>query len=353
MVNKKEVFKKKSAREIMKDKEMVKTTERLHLYEQIGRMTEDKFLAFFTNIIPRKYYPGSRFDKKFYERRLVNAKFLKHGSEVKVKRAYSLEEIMKEQKRPFDEIRKAAGELAKKYDSAQFYSGYTMRPATRTGNSVPRKFSLVQNFKGAKLYAYSELYANGIDIEEYGTIERAQKAETEGSIFVVNVPSRTGNKARYEFSMENIATVQSPYKFAVANTLDSDHTCNYLRYKNIRYKYRESKESSRIKNICVHEVAGNIKIMEYSKKEDNNLIPWEMSWILIPTQFTVDAINHAANHAVVAYENAKGGTSFSPLTDGELEIYLWNMTHSETKKDGKKGFNRCWLPRKKLVNYKF
>jgi hypothetical protein len=42
---------------------------------------------------------------------------------------------------------------------------------------------------------------------------------------------------------------------------------------NIRYRYADDKESSGVVNICCHEIAGYLQLVQYAMQEDKNLIP--------------------------------------------------------------------------------
>jgi hypothetical protein len=342
---KKQFFKRKTAEQIIKDKEIIRTETPLAIAEQVEKLSENQVLVIASNIIPRKYYPQSKGYAALSERTYASAKFLKHGTEVKPKRDYTLEEIIANRKLPFQQ-RKEAFEALRRYDSAQYYSGYTIRPATRTGDSRPRKFSLVQCVDGTQLFVYTRNNAGGTEVKNYGTLEKAAKVEKEGSRFEIRIPSRTKKKERYKVEMNSVATIDSPEKYAIANNLKSTHTCDYLNYKDMRYKFATDKESSDIINICAHEIAAYLAIIDKMKNEDFNLIPLQMSWIALPTQYTVDALKKARNSVVVEYVNEKGKKSYAPLNQGEQEIFLWSLTH-------KQGHDKCWFAKEKIANYKF
>jgi hypothetical protein len=349
-MDQKQFFRKKTAEEIMKGKELIRTYTASNLAEQIGMLTDDEVLVVATNIIPAKYYPGG----KMHERRFASVKFLKHGTEVKPRRDYTLEEIMRNRKLPFQQRREAFEALAR-YDSAQFYSGYTFRPAARTGDARARKISLLQCVEGAKLFNYAGNAAGGINVKNYGTLERAARVEKEGSRFEVKVPSRRRKKPRYKVEMSSVATIDSPNKYAIANSINSTHTCDYLNYKNMRYKFAAGKESSDIKNVCAHEISAYLAVIENMKNADFNLVPLQMSWIAIPTQYTVDCLSKARNHAVAEYRSTGGNICYAPLNQGEQEIFLWSLTHKEIKaeKNPHEGHDRCWFAKEKIASYKF
>ena len=350
---KKSFFRRKTAEQIMKDKELVRTETPLDLAGQVKRLSENQVLVIATNIMPMKYYPRSNGYPALSERTYASAKFLKHGTEVKPKRDYTLDEIIENRKLPFQQ-RREAFEALRKYDSAQYYSGYTVRPATRTGDSRPRKFSLVQCVDGTELFAYTRNNAGGTEVKNYGTLEKASRVEKEGSRFEVRIPSRTKKKERYKVEMNHVATVDSPEKYAIANNLRSTHTCDYLNYKDIRYKFATDRESSDIINICAHEVAAYLAVIDKMKNEDFNLVPLQMSWIAIPTQHTIDALKKARNQVLVEYVNEKGKKCHAPLNQGEQEIFLWSLTYNEIKANpGHEGHDRCWFAKEKIANYKF
>ena len=353
MASKKEFFRKRTAAQIMKGKELLYTSDRLNLAEQVERLSENEVLVITDNIIPKKYYPRESGNELLYERTFANSKFLKHGTEVKPRRSYSLEETIRNRKLPFQQRREAMEALAG-YDSAQFYSGYTFRPATDTGDSRARKLSLVQCVDGAALFAYAMNNTGGFEVKNRGTIEKAKKAEKEGSTFELSVPSRREKKGRYKVIWDSVATIDSQEKYAIANRARPAHQCDYLTYKNMRYKFISDKESSDIINICAHDIAAYLGIIENQKDESFNLIPLQMSWIAIPTQYTVDMLKKARNQAVLQYKDAKGKERYAPLNQAEQEIFLWNLTHREIRNNpGHEGYDKLWFAKEKITNYRF
>src|SRR3989344_7876026 len=215
-----------------------------------------------SNLLPNQYTIIQELVPRGYE---SARKFMKHGHEVKPERFYSLEQAQKDGRTPV-QLREKAFDNLKKHD----YCGYSFLPLGR--DLRKRKVSLIECLEGARIFAYAH---NGsfIKTKYYADSKRVRR---EGAEVVVEVPSRTKNERRLHFKLTNVPFIDSHEKYAISLNIGSDHSCLSKRF-NIRYRYSDDKESSGIFNICAHEIAGYLHLVEQVWEEEKNLIPLQMS----------------------------------------------------------------------------
>ncbi|MEK6817744.1 MAG: hypothetical protein AABX80_02980, partial [Nanoarchaeota archaeon] len=160
-------------------------------------------------------------------------KFMKHGSEVKPARYYSLEHALKIGKTPVQLREETFNEI-----NGHEFCGYTFMPLGK--DKRKRKVSLIECLEGARIFAYSHQKNAPIKIRAYADAERVKK---EGAEVVVKVPSRTKGERKIQFKLTSVPFIDSLEKYAVSLNIGSDHSCQSKRF-NIRYKYSDDKESS-------------------------------------------------------------------------------------------------------------
>jgi len=337
MVSKKQFFKKRKANILTKD--VVRTDTPNDFAEQVYSLPEDKILIVAANMIPRKYYPKDKGGFPIYEARSqASRKFLKHGAEVKPRRQYTLEDMLRDKKIPLKQREEAFNRIR-----GQYYCGYSFQPLR--ADKRKRKIPLVECLEGARLYYYANNTSASIDTKGYGSLEKAKRAEIEGSDFIVDVPSRTPKQPRYHFKLMSVPTIDSSYKYLVANDVGSDHNCESSRYK-IRFNYRGDKEDSRLVNLCAHEFAAYLQIADNAWNKDKNIVPLQMNWFALPSQNTVDYYNTVNNRVFIEYKDEKGKIKYAPLNQGEKEIALWSLVNKE-------GYDKTFFAKGKIADYEF
>jgi len=238
-------------------------------------------------------------------------KFMKHGREVKPKRVYTLKQALENPRTPV-QLREEAFDKLKRHD----YCGYSFMPIGRDARK--RKVSLIECLEGARIFAYAHQWT-GIKVKSYADSKRVR---IDGAEVVVEVPSRTKKERKARFKFLNVPIIDSPEKYAISSNIGSNHSCGSKMF-NIRYRYSDDKESSSIFNICAHEIAGYLGLVEQAWEEDKNIIPLQMSQFAIPTQETVDYYLKLGNNVLVKDENVKD--KLRKLKRGDKEIALWAL----------------------------
>jgi len=322
---KKKYFQSRSLKEI---EELDLRYEKSNLPEKILNLKDDEGLII-PDLIPF-YFNG-------------HSNFLKHGEDVKLKRAYSLDEILKE-KDPYELRKEAFNRITN-----PFYSGYTFNSIGL--NRTLRKVSLVDCVEGAKLYTYSKHFAN-IEIDFPRDKKRIPKTVDEvGMSIVVIVPSRTDKSPRYKFEWHSIPILDdgdgmkeynNKKKKIARDIITVGHNCGDKLYnKELRYTKKGSKKSSRITSFCAHEIASYFAICEYYALF-NNKIPLQMCQFAIPTQLTADYYKKLNNNLLIN----KRGIKLQKPDRGNMEILLWWLVMDKKTKN-------TFFSNKKLENYKW
>lgn len=256
-------------------------------------------------------------------------KFMKHGPEVKPQRIYTLEQAVRNARTPV-QLREEAFNNIKN----PFYCGYTFLPVGRDRRK--RKVSLIECLEGARIFAYAhQTSGTGIKVKPY---DDAKRVRQDGAEIVVEVPSREEDQPRIQLKLVSIPVVDSPEKYIISLGFGSDHSCGSKRF-NIRYRYSDDKEGSGIVNVCAHEIAGFLEVIEHYINERKNLVPLQMSQIAIPSQATVDYYLKTLNNVVVKDPTLKKKPQLRKMDRAEKEIALWNFVlhHSHDRTFFSKG----------------
>ncbi len=243
-------------------------------------------------------------------------KFMKHGREVRPRRIRSLKQALVNPRTPV-QLREEAFNKLKRHD----YCGYSFMPIGRDARK--RKIPLIECLEGARIFAYAHRRSS-IKVKPYTDSKRVR---IDGAEVVVEVPSRTQRARKTRFKFVNVPIVDSDEKYAISSNLGSDHSCGSKRF-NIRYRYSDDKESSGIFNICAHEIAGYLGLVEQAWEEDKNIVPLQMSQFAIPTRETVDYYLKLENNVLVRDENLKVKDKLRKPNRGEKEIALWGLVEA-------------------------
>ncbi len=205
-------------------------------------------------------------------------KFMKHGKEVKPKRFYSLRHALEYNKTPV-QLREEAFNCIKD----PYFCSYSFMPIGKDRRK--RKVSLSEGIEGARIFANAyQTLCEKIRIKPY---DDSRRVRIDGAEIIVSMPSRREGKPDLEFKLISIPVIDSNEKHKISLNFGSDHSCGLKRF-NIRYKYIDDKESSGVINICAHEIAAYLKVVDYYWGEEKNIIPIQMCQFAIPTQETVD-----------------------------------------------------------------
>jgi hypothetical protein len=240
--------------------------------------------------------------------------FMKHGPEVKPKRMTSIREAISMAKTPVQLREEAFNSL-----NSQDYCGYTFMPLGR--DERKRKVSLIECLEGARIFAYANQSGFPIKVKAYSDAKRVRK---DGAEVIVDVPSRTKKQGRMQYKLNSVPMVDSPEKYAISLNIGSDHSCPSKRF-NIRYKYSDDKESSGIVNLCAHEIAGYLELIQKTWEEDKNMVPLQMCQFAIPTQETVDYYLRLENNVLVEDPRLKSKDKLRKPNRAEKEIALWGL----------------------------
>ena len=241
-------------------------------------------------------------------------KFMKHGKTVRPKRYHSLDQSLRDGRTPV-QLREEAFDKIKSHE----FCGYTFKPIGRDRRT--RKVSLGTCVEGEMLYGYAN-QTNGteIKVQPYADSRRVRR---DGAEIIVSVPSRTEKARKHKFKLISIPVIDSPEKHIISLNFGSTHDCGIKRF-NIRYTYTDDKESSGIVNICPHEIATYLQVIDFFWNERKQITPLEMSQFVMPSQRMVDYYLKLKNNTLINDKAIKNKTKLRPLNRAELEIALWS-----------------------------
>ena len=177
---------------------------------------------------------------------------MKHGPEIKPRRQYSIEQAIRERLTPV-QLREQDFNML----NGPFYCSYSFMPLGK--DQRKRKVSLRECLEGEKIYSYAnQVKGAEIIVRPYADSKRVSR---DGAEVVIEMPSRTKKQRRSRFKLMSIPVIDCPEKYAIALNFGSTHSCPSKEFK-IRYTYEKSKETSQVFNICAHEIASYLKVIE-------------------------------------------------------------------------------------------
>jgi len=244
-------------------------------------------------------------------------KFMKHGLEVKPKRYYSLDHALREGKTPVQLREKAFNDI-----SDDKFCGYSFVPLGKDGRK--RKVSLIECLEGARIFSYSH-QVNGADIKIRPYVD-SKRVRKDGASIVCSVPSRTQKQPKIPVKLLSVPVIDSSEKYVISLGIGSEHSCPSKRF-NIRYRYLEGREGSGIVNVCAHEIAAYLGVIEHFW-DKKNIIPLQMSQYAIPTQETVDYYLKLGNSVLIRDESLKNKDKLRKPNIADKEIALWNLVRN-------------------------
>ncbi len=199
-----------------------------------------------------------------------------------------------------------------------------------------RKISLYHTVDGHRIFA-----DGGVKVKPYGD---AEKVAFEGAEIIASVPSMSLNNGEYKFKLVREPLINNEEQFVIGSMFATTHECGDKQFNTIRYKYADDKEDSKLVNICKHEVAARLGVIEYYYRESEgfNYIPLKNSFIpLLSRQFVYGACR-ALDSLLIFDEDAKD--KYRRPRAGELEAIYWllvnrlgpeNALFSSINRDGK------------------
>jgi hypothetical protein len=280
-------------------------------------------------------------------------KFKKHGAELRLRRFKSQEEMISNKLLPiqlrsetFDRI----WEIYQTNGRGGFFSGYTFRPVGI--DEIPRKVSLVSCLHGAQIFAYANQVSGAeIMLKDY---DGSKIVSEEGGRFIFNVPSRTEKKSRWKVGLSNVAVIDNNMKYVIANSIDSDHTCDEKRYnREMRFKSREignsgiQREKSQVVQFCPHDIAAYMALADEYWNKKKNIVPLMVNPFAFPTQFSVDFYKKLLNNVLIkstAKQKGKEVNVERQLNQAEQEIFLWGLVMNY-------GHDKTFFAKEKLAKY--
>ena len=257
-------------------------------------------------------------------------KFMKHGPEVRLPRFFSLEQAVKQGNTPV-QLREQAFNSADGFN----FCGYSILPigveekekareSELRIDERKRKIALNDCLEGARIFAYSYQSGTGIKVRPY---KDSKRVRIDGAEVLCDVPSRSmrgkGTEGmRKKFKLLSVPFVDSREKYAIAFNIGSDHSCPAKRF-NIRYCYTDDKESSGVVNICAHEIAAYLQLIQQEFGDNKNIIPLQMCQFAIPAQETVDYYLKIGNNLLIRDKSMKGDVKLKKPNKAHKEIALW------------------------------
>lgn len=294
--------------QITKDKEIIEASR--NLVDRILELEQNQALVIQRKIVPTNYKEVR--------------KFLRHAPEVKPKR-YTREQLSQLKKTPVQLRQEVFAQINHPY-----YCAYSIVPLL--GNEqVKRKISLVSCLEGAKIYAKS--YQEKHEKIKLGKYDKSKKVALEGAIVpVLELPSRTEGKPPFKFNLVSVPVIDNERKYTVSYSFCSDgHMCEDKQFR-FRYKPVSTRDRSHVFNICPHEVAAYLKTIDMYLNMDYNLIPLQMSQLVLPSESMIDYYKKINKQVAITYIDRKDKLKIRPLNLAEKEIFLWALV----KKKGPK-----------------
>jgi hypothetical protein len=270
---------------------------------------------------PNPNKPNPNDPKDILTRTQAARKFMKHEHEVNLPRYGSIEKaiisLQGQGKIPKDILIERYDLFAAK--GHKYLRGFSFYPII--GNDKTKHIvHLSEVCEGAKLYAYASKRAP-IEVKPYS---RSLRAAIDGAFVDVSVPSRSLRKGRYDITISGLTVVKNSLRFALANSIRTNHVCAYKKHLVKRYKHLSDRENSPVIYFDAHEISAIFAAEEHYLKKKGNLVPLEMSIIPIPSKKLAKIYDYLKNNVcILAKENYdQKDERLYPLNEAEIEIAL-------------------------------
>ncbi len=298
-------------------------------------LEQRKVVSALQNLSPDRYaiIPENIFDADFDPQ-----KFFKHG-----------ETIWLPNRSPFWKTPVALLREAIEHPQTRlvpYLSGFSFKPLSRVDKKI-RRVPLVELLEAARILAYGKEYP-GADVtvdHEYATSLRVSQ---EGGSFIVSTPSRTKKHPRYRFKISSIPVDARdnfvhtiPYGF-VSRELGVESKA----FRELRFTFRGSYESSQFNYIQAHEIAAAYAIAETELKKDNDA---SARFLLFPivSQQAVDLYQKLLNRTILQVTE-KDKSQEKHLTQAHMEAILWSFVR---RQGYEAGFDDTALLEGRVRNY--
>jgi len=81
-------------------------------------------------------------------------------------------------------------------------------------------------------------------------------------------------------------------------------------------------------NICAHEIAGYLQLIQDEITDKKNLIPLQMCQFAIPSQETVNYYLRLENNVLIRDESLESKDKLRKINRAEKEIALWSLVEA-------------------------
>ncbi|MEK6952801.1 MAG: hypothetical protein AABX29_07340 [Nanoarchaeota archaeon] len=184
------------------------------------------FISMDSNFFPEKIVYNKNLglivERTLIPEEFTHRKFKKHGEEVEIKYC--------EDKTPFESKRIALDNL----DKDKIYSHLSFTPLDGKDRRK-RIITPMAGIQSAKIiyssfHTYPKQQEDTSFIEILNSYDNAERAEIDGIIAVVKVPSRTVNTGPYKFKLIHFPIKDNRNKIVIASTIGSTHYCEETQY---------------------------------------------------------------------------------------------------------------------------
>ncbi|MBU0461736.1 MAG: hypothetical protein KJ574_04070 [Nanoarchaeota archaeon] len=250
--------------------------------------------------------------------------FLKHAEEVALPNK-TLDEL--KQLRPIDLVREAYRSVDGNYYAGISFHSYLLTSRMEEVTGFVTRISLVAMLGGDRLFTYAELSPfTQIDVKPYTD---TSAVETRGGKFVVELPSRTPNKPRYQITYEGVPMAKCRLNHLLWSNMMTNHTCP-TKINDFSYRHGSKIEWDE------HDVAGYLAAAAHLA-EEGDVAAVNYSPVMRPTQFIVDFSRKMLEQLIVEEADKEGKKSRRRANRAECELFLQNCTIQQ-------GVDKCWEP---------
>lgn len=253
------------------------------LVKAISDLGSEESIEIRTRLLPGNFYSQSSPVE-------ASRKFYKHGNLVQTVNPKSQKYAYSHDRKPVSAEDFSFMENMNEEDVN--YVGYSFYPV-QGNDKRKRAVPFVWLLEGARIFTYSEKLAS-IEVSPY---EKAERVEVEGASVVCTVPSREKKKGRYKIKLEHVPVVDSKERLAVVLSLKSDFYQEHKEF-NIRYTYKDDRESSDIFTFYPQDIAAYIAVMKYFSEKDN-FTPFCMNPFILPSRKEAEFYNRLCNNVIV------------------------------------------------------
>ena len=226
----------------------------------------------------------------------ASRKNLKHGQYIELSQPTSRLEAYRTTEIPLAIRERDFSKLQNISEDEINFLGYSFKPVQCDDKRL-RVVPFAYLLEGARIFAYAENKAGGIDITPYDDSKRVKYG---GANIICTIPSREQKQSRYKINLQNVPIDNGTEKRGIIWGIKSDfEKAPEHKLHNIKYNYPTDKKDSDVITFYPQEIAAYLGVIKHYWDNNRNITPLEMNPFALPSKKEAEFYMKLCNNIVV------------------------------------------------------